>query len=208
MSGFEVVGAVIAAIGFITTARTICEAAKDADGLTSEIKTILPQLTLADGILKSVKARGDALQGAAVDQAVMAALNVCKEKSEALKDIFQKIGKKENDNLLAQVSRSFRAAKPGRASKVQKLMKDILNTLQTLHLHHMFNDEAAAQELQTAIEELSKLGVDEDSGRVIIHGDGANIDSEDIKQQFGDHNSMANYNSGGGSISFDQRGTK
>jgi hypothetical protein len=207
MSGFEVVGAVSAAIAFINTARTICEAAKDAGGLTTELKTISPQLALADGILISVKARGNALQDAAVDQAVMAAVNICKERSKDLKEIFQKIGKTEDDSLLEQASKSFRAAKPGRSSKVQKLMKDIMDTLHILHLHRMFEDEAAVQKLEATREELSKLGPDESNSRVRVHGDGTNVDSEDIKQQFGDHNAMTNYSSGGGNMSFDQRGT-
>jgi hypothetical protein len=206
MSGFEVVGAVSAAIAFINTARTICEAAKDAGGLTTELKTISPQLGLADGILKSVKARGDALQDAAVDQAVMSALNICKERSKNLKEIFQKIGKTEDDSLLEQASKSFRAAKPGRSSKVQKLMKDIMDTLHILHLHRMFEDDAAVQKLEVTREELSKLGLGDES-RVTVNGDGTNVDSEDIKQQFGDHNAMTNYSSGGGNMSFDQRGT-
>jgi hypothetical protein len=208
MSGFEVVGAVSAAIAFINTARTICEAAKDAGGLTTELKMISPQLGLADSILKSVKARGDVLQDAAVDQAVMAALNICKERSKDLKEIFQKIGKTEDDSPLEQASKSFRAAKPGRISKVQKLMKDIMDTLHILHLHRMFEDEAAVHDLEAAREELSKLDPDEGNSRVTIHGDGTNVDSEDIKQQIGDHNAMTNYSSGGGNMSFDQRGTK
>jgi hypothetical protein len=208
MSGFEVVGAVSAAIAFINTARTVCEAAKDAGGLTTELKTISPQLALADGILKSVKARGDALQDAAVDQAVMAALNICKERSKDLKEIFQKIGKTEDDSLLEQASKSFRAAKPGRSSKVQKLMKDIMDTLHILHLHRIFEDEAAVRNLEAVREELSKLGPGESDSRVTVHGDGTNVDSEDIKQQFGDHNAMTNYSSGGGNMSFDQRGTQ
>jgi hypothetical protein len=207
MSGFEVVGAVSAAIAFINTARTICEAAKDAGGLTTALKTISPQLALADGILTSVKARGNALQDAAVDQAVMAALNICRERSKDLKEIFQKIGKTEDDSLLEQATKSFRAAKPGRSSKVQKLIKDIMDTLHILHLHRMFEDEAAVRDLQAVREELSKLDPDESNSRVTIHGDGTNVDSEDIKQQFGDHNAMTNYSSGGGNMSFDQRGT-
>jgi hypothetical protein len=208
MSGFEVVGAFSAAIAFINTARTICEAAKDAGGLTTELKTILPQLALADGILASVKVRGNALQDAAVDKAVIAALNICKERSKDLKEIFQKIGKTEDESLLEQASKSFRAAKPGRTSKVQRPMKDTMDTLHVLHLHRMFEDETAVRKLEAAREELSKAGPDEDNSRVTVHGDGTNIDSEDVKQQFGDHNAMTKYNSGGGNISLDQRGTK
>jgi cob(I)alamin adenosyltransferase len=106
MSGFEVVGAVSAAIAFINTARTICEAAKDGGGLTTELKTISPQLALADGILASAKVRGNALQDAAVDKAVMAGLNICKERSKDLKEIFQKIGKTEDESLLEQALRA------------------------------------------------------------------------------------------------------
>lgn len=208
MSGFEVVGAVSAAIAFISTARTICEAAKDASGLTIELKSILPQLSLADGILNSVQARGNALQDEAVDQAVMAAVNICKEKSKALRDIFQKISKKEDDGLLEQAAKSFRAAKPGRISKVQKLMKDLMDNLHILYLRRMFEDGDAFQKLEAVGEELSKLGSDEGDGRVTVHGDGTNVNSEDIKQQFGDHSSMTNYSSGGGIMSFDQRGTQ
>jgi hypothetical protein len=208
MSGFEVVGVVSAAIAFITTARKICEAVKDTSGLNFELRTNLPQLALADDILTSVRAHGNALQDAPVDQAVMAALDICKKRSEALKEIFQKIGKTGGESPLEQLSKGFRAAKPGRNSKVQKLMKDIMDTLHIMHLHRMFQDDASAQKLEAARKELFKLGSDEDNSRITIHGDGVNVDSEDIKQQFGNHNSQTNYNSGGGNLSFDQRGTR
>jgi hypothetical protein len=83
-----------------------------------------------------------------------------------------------------------------------------MDTLHVLHLHRMFEDETAVRKLEAAREELSKAGPDEDNSRVTVHGDGTNIDSEDVKQQFGDHNAMTKYNSGGGNISLDQRGTK
>src|ERR1700712_3176068 len=102
MSGFEVVGAVSAAIAFINTARTICEAAKDAGGLTAELKTIAPQLSLAEHILTAVRAHGNTLKDAAVHKDVMAALAICREKSNELKEIFQKIGKTGDESLLQQ----------------------------------------------------------------------------------------------------------
>jgi len=207
MSGFEVVGAVSAAIAFINTARTICEAAKDAGGLTSELKTIAPQLSLAEHILTAVRAHGDTLKDAAVHSDVMAALAICREKSNELKEIFQKTGKTGDENLLQQASKSFRAAKPGRGSKVQKLMRDIMDTLHILHLHRMFEDEAAVKQLEATREELSKLSPDGDGSRMTIYGDGTIVDSDDIKQQIGDHNTQHNYSSGGGSMSFGARGT-
>jgi hypothetical protein len=203
MTGFEVAGAVSAALAFINTARTICEAAKDAQGLTTELKTISPQLALADSILTTVKERGDELKDASVDPAVMAALNMCKERSKALKEVFEKISRTEDDGLLEQALKSFRAAKPGRTSKVQRLMKDIMDNLHILHLHHMFEDEGAAQKLESVREELT-----EEFSGISVEGHGTNINSQDIKQQIGEHNIQNNYSSGGGSQSFDLRGTK
>jgi hypothetical protein len=194
MTGFEVAGAVSAALAFINTARTICEAAKDAQGLTTELKTISPQLALADSILTTVKERGDELKDASVDPAVMAALNMCKERSKALKEVFEKISRTEDDGLLEQALKSFRAAKPGRTSKVQRLMKDIMD---------MFEDEGAAQKLESVREELT-----EEFSGISVEGHGTNINSQDIKQQIGEHNIQNNYSSGGGSQSFDLRGTK
>lgn len=208
MSGFEIVGAVSAAIAFINTARTICEAAKDTNGLTTELKTIAPQLALADSILTAVQARGNTLQDAHVDQAIMTALSICRERSKALKEIFQKIVQTGDETLLEQASKSFRAAKSGRSSKVQKLMKDIMDTLHILHIHQMFEDEATVKQLKTIRDEFCKLGSDEDNGRITVYGDGTNIESEDIKQQFGNYSTQNNYSSGGGNLSFDQRGTK
>lgn len=123
-------------------------------------------------------------------------------------EIFQKIARTENDGLLEQTFKCFRATRPGKKSEVQKLVKDIMDTLHVLHLHRMFEDEAALKKLEAAREDLSRLGPDEENDRIVVYGDGTNVDSEDIKQQFGDHNTQNNYSSGGGNQSFDQRGTR
>jgi hypothetical protein len=91
-----VVSLISGVISIIEATETVYSAAKDAKGQPEAFGQVAARLTLAIDILRSAKARAQALDEAAED-AIGYILKSCKAKAEKLQEIFQKAIRKNDD---------------------------------------------------------------------------------------------------------------
>jgi hypothetical protein len=160
MSGVEAAGLVIGlisgTIAIVDATKKIYDAAKDQQGLPAAFREVAQRLPLVQNILNNAKARAD--DGQVDDEASRGAtsiLEACKGRAQKLEEIFRKVVPQEGGSRL---DRYYRAARTlGKDSKVEMLMKGILDDLNLLSVQFGMETEVHIQKLEEAIKTVSAL---------------------------------------------------
>lgn len=167
-----VIGVVAAAIGFLQAGKKAYDAAHSATKLPEDFAKVAENIPMVKEILENIRkdlqTRHDAAKDAKsnsaerevdrVAQSVQPIVDTCRDNSEELSLIFQKVMPDDGASLPQRYAAALRSLKPGRGEKVEKLMEEILKKLQLLHTNRYFWEAARSEEeLNAAIEQLSKV---------------------------------------------------
>ncbi|PVH68540.1 hypothetical protein DL98DRAFT_599436 [Cadophora sp. DSE1049] len=159
MSGTEagfVIGLISGVISIIEAAKTIYDATGDAKGQPEAFRQVAARLPLVIEILHSAEKRAQALDETA-QEALEPFLNLLEEKALKLKNIFEKVTRKDGDKWYERYKKGVTAATKG--SKVESLMGEILKDVQVIACEILDGsaDRAQVEELEKAIKEMSDL---------------------------------------------------
>ena len=159
MSGVEagfVVGLISGVISIIEATKTVYDAAKDAKGQPEAFRQVAARLPLVIDILRSAKARAQALDETA-EEAVEHILKLCKEKAEKLQEIFQKVIRKDDDKWYDRYKKTLSTL--GKEDKVECLMEGILKDIQVLACERLMGTATDAQvkEIKEAINQMKEM---------------------------------------------------
>jgi hypothetical protein len=185
-----VVGLIGAIITIIETSKKLYKASHDAKGLHEAFRGVAENMRLVVDILRdcqiaqqrvdnAYKTTSNATEKSEIEkssEAVKVIMQGCKERAEALGEIFEKVLPGDNADWLERYKKAARSLKPGREKKVEDLMTGILEQLQLLHASRFFKSELEerAVDIKAAIDKLSELGpsLPDDDGRFVHTGSG------------------------------------
>ena len=159
MSGAEdavVVGLISGVISIIEATKTVYDAAKDAKGQPEAFRQVAARLPLLIEILHSAEERARALNKTA-QEALEPLLNLLEDKALKVKNIVEKVGRKDGDKWYDRYKKGVAAATKG--SKVESLMGEILKDVQVIACEKLEGTATSAQvkELEEAIKEMKEL---------------------------------------------------
>lgn len=167
-----VIDVVAAAIGFLQAGKKAYDAAHSATKLPEDFAKVAENIPMVKEILENIRKdlqnRHDAAKEAnsssaerevdRVAQSVQPIIDTCRDNSEDLSLIFEKVMPDDGASLPQRYAAALRSLKPGRGKKVEKLMEEILEKLQLLHTNRYFWKAARSEEdLNAAISQLSKV---------------------------------------------------
>jgi hypothetical protein len=127
-AGF-VVGLISGVISIINATKTVYDAVKDAKGQPEAFRQVAARLPLVIDILHSAEKEAQALDDKA-QEALESLLKPFKAKAEKLKEIFQKVIRKDDDKWYDRYRRALNTL--GKGDKVECLMEGILKDIQVL----------------------------------------------------------------------------
>ncbi|KAG9242418.1 hypothetical protein BJ878DRAFT_170387 [Calycina marina] len=154
-AGF-VIGLISGVISIIEAAKTVFDAAKDANGQPEAFRKVATRLPLVIEILRSAKERALTLDDIA-QEALEPILESCKAKAENLNKLFQKVVRKDDDKCFDRYKKALRTL--GKGDKVESLMEDILKDTQILVYEKLMGiaTETQAKELEAGIKEMEEM---------------------------------------------------
>lgn len=154
-------GLIASIIAIIETAQTIYEAADDAQGLPKKFRAAAEQiplvyhtLSLAEHNIRAQKVNDQALQS------VTPVLERCKQNAANIKEIFDKTIPAKDASRPERLRKAVGILT--KSKKVKEEMEEMVTNMELLAQHQVFQDAAALQEIQTAIEQLNNLPDDEE----------------------------------------------
>jgi N-terminal domain on NACHT_NTPase and P-loop NTPases len=160
MSGaevFAVIGLLSSLAGLVESTVKAYKAIKDFRKLPQVIQEAAKDLDLVEVTLNAAISS----HGTRVDNAtwtfIKAQVEKCDIKISSMKDIFEKLGKSENNKMKAMyTSLMFNL---GKQQRVEELMKGIMNDVQALASNRIFSTATQSQveELKVAIQKLMKM---------------------------------------------------
>jgi N-terminal domain on NACHT_NTPase and P-loop NTPases len=148
MSGAEagfIVGLISGVISIIKSSKTVYDATKDTKGQPEAFRQVAARLPLATEILHSAKERTQTL----AQEALEPLLKSCKAKAENLKNIFQKVIRKDNDKWHDRDKEPL-----GTLGKVENVMGEIF--IQVLACERLMGSVTDAQ-MEEAIKQMREM---------------------------------------------------
>lgn len=167
-----VLGLISSVITIFEAAQEVYEAADDALGLpkrfrlaAEQIPLVYHALNLAEQNIRTQSIDGQALQSA------RPVLEACKECATRIKDVFDRTipapGASRAERLKKAVGLRMKS------KKVKEDMEQVIKSMELLAQHQVFQDAAALQDIQAAIEQLGNLPDEEDQPQFVHSGTGA-----------------------------------
>jgi hypothetical protein len=133
MSGAEfiaVTSVISSIIAIVDGIKQVVDAASEVEGLPKAFRQASNKLPLVSNILEAAQHNFEADNVSGVEKSVTLVIDDCKEKWKTLHDLFDGVIPEEN---ASRVERYYKAVKTlGRGSKVESLMKGILEDIQLL----------------------------------------------------------------------------
>jgi N-terminal domain on NACHT_NTPase and P-loop NTPases len=159
MSGAEaglVVGLISGVISIIEATKTVYDAVKDAKGQPEAFRQVAARLPLVIRILYSAEKRTQTLDETA-QEALEPILKSCKIKAENLKEIFQKVIRKDDDNWYDRYKKGLSTLRKG--DKVECLMEGILKDIQVLAYETLKGTatDKDLEEIEEAIKQMNEM---------------------------------------------------
>ena len=159
MSGAEagfVVDLISDVISIIEATKTVYDAAKDAKGQPGAFRKVAARLPLIIEILHSAKEGTQAVDETA-QEALTLILESCKAKAENLKEIFQKVIRKDDDKWYGRYKRALDTL--GEEYKIECLMEGILKDIQVIVCERLKGTaiEAQVKEIEEAIKQVNEM---------------------------------------------------
>lgn len=205
-----VIGLISDVISLIEACHTVYETAENAKGISEDFQKVAISIPMVARILENVKAiesrTANAYQSNPNDSNKKAlhestsiiepVIKACKEDADTLHKIFEKAIPGDDDGRIQRYWTAVKTVVSGKSHKVEELMKDILDQLGLLQKYHYFKSALQWENIQGAIEELSKvkssLSEDQEGGNRHYGSGSLNVNSGSGSQR--------NYtNSGSGS---------
>jgi hypothetical protein len=160
MSGAEaafVVGLISGAISIIEAIKTVYDAAKDAQGQPEAFRQVAARLPLVIKILHSARERAQAL-GETAQEALEPTLESCKAKAEALREIFQKVVRKNDDKWYDRYKKTV-VGVLGKQGRVEGLMEGILKDIYVLACEKLMGTatDAEVKEIKEAMKQMKDM---------------------------------------------------
>jgi len=152
MSGAEagvVLGLISSAIAIVQATKQVYDAAHDIKGLPKAFHKVAKQLPLVKETLHLAEASVDDTSCAAIKPVIES----CGAKAGNLRDIFEKVFPDDNPKWEERYFKALHTL--GKGSRVEDLMKDILNSLKLLSAHQTFKVAAKQDELLAALNDLA-----------------------------------------------------
>ncbi|KAH8782070.1 hypothetical protein BGZ57DRAFT_886228 [Hyaloscypha finlandica] len=159
MSGAEagfVIGLISGLISIIEATKTVYNAAKDAKDQLEAFRQVAARLPLVIEILHNAKKATQRLDETA-QEALEPILESCKAKAENLKEIFQKVIRKDDDKWHDRYKKALGTL--GKGDKVECLMEGILKDIQVLACERLQGTatEAQVKEIEEAIKQMNEI---------------------------------------------------
>lgn len=159
MSGAEaafVISLISGVISIIEATKKVYNAAKDAKGQPEAFHQVAARLPLVIEILHGAEERVRALNGTA-QEALEPFLDSLEDKALKLRNIFEKISRKDGDKWYDRYKKGVTAVT--KCSKVESLMGEILKDVQVITCEKLQGITTSAQvkELEQAIKEMNDM---------------------------------------------------
>lgn len=174
MSGAEaalVLGLASSALACFEAAYQVYTAAHDAKGLTKSFRVIADQIPLVLHTLHLIE------QSIKVDTVSEEALRTskpvlerCKENARSLKAAFEKALPPKDASRADRYKKAVEMKWKG--GEVKKSMELVMQDLDLLAQHQIFQDAGALEDIRTAIDELAQVSDEEESSRSVHYGSG------------------------------------
>ncbi|CAI7601620.1 unnamed protein product [Penicillium manginii] len=157
MSGIEVVGLISAVVGILTAITDVYDGLKDAANLPEAIRKVAERLPLVRSILESVEKHIASHPDEQACQAMETVVKKCKINAERLQEIFNAVAPSEPPSKRDRYRAIVRGW--GKGQMVEVLAKEMLDDVRLLAEKHAVGaaSETQIEQLQKAIEEISKL---------------------------------------------------
>lgn len=197
-----IVGLITGTIKIVDKTQKIYAAYKNAKGQPKQFRSIAAKFPLILDILQhaNTKAQSEKLDGGARNE-VENHIKACKEKVEALKAIFEKVLRKDDDKWLDRYKKAVAAL--GKGERAEELMREIMEHIQLVACDKLMGTATAAQieELHEAIQEMLDMppSIPNDGGSITQYssGSGNNIASRVTNNNIGE-GTYTNSNTGRG----------
>jgi hypothetical protein len=154
MSGAEataVISLISAVIGIVQATKQVYDVANDAKDLPEAFREVGEKLPLVEDTLRLAEASVDDKSA----KIIKPVIETCKGKATILKELVQKVVPKADASRTQRYWTALRTLDKG--SRVETLMKEILENLHLLADHGSFKVAKNFEELAAAIDKLSKI---------------------------------------------------
>ncbi|KAF2206198.1 hypothetical protein CERZMDRAFT_103664 [Cercospora zeae-maydis SCOH1-5] len=175
MSGteaFAVLGIISSIITIVETTKKICDAAQHSSGLHDSFRKIAESIPI---VLRTLRTIGEIQEAAAQESRytqsdeklqelaettkfVYPVVLACKTKAQDLQEIFEKCLPVAGASRAVRFSKAFRSVTPGLRKKVELMFKDILDKMQLLANHQMFENAVTSFEINTTLQKFYRKG--------------------------------------------------
>lgn len=161
MSGaeaFAILGVISSIISIVDGTKQVYDAASDTKGLPEAFREVAARLPIVHTILSSAKLQVE--KGDADEDSCKGAKEVvedCKKKAQKLEKLFQRVIPADGASKTEKYISAFKTL--GKGSRVETLMKGMLEDVQLLAVNHGMGTETEIQRKQVAeaIEEVTAL---------------------------------------------------
>lgn len=160
MSGAEtsfIFGLISSAITIIEAIKTAYDAAKDAQGQPEAFRQVAARLPLVIRILQSARIRAQSLDETA-QEALEPTIESCKAKAEALRKIFEKVARKDDDKWYDRYKKIV-VGTLGKQGRVEGLMEGILKDMHVLVCEKLIGTatDAEVKEIKEAMKQMKDM---------------------------------------------------